>query len=170
VRHPMVDRLATPSVRCMAQLALNRLEACTPDDAPAAGWTAVVGYDGSAATPSVLAHAGRRVGPDGYLIVVHALPLGVSAADAETGRAYAEVARAVLRSIEASVPEGIPHETRIVAGPASKALLETARRCAADEIVLGASAGRAARGAIGRVADTVLRHSERPVTIVPRGA
>lgn len=154
----------------MAQLALNHFEACTRDDAPATLWTAVVGHDGSGAAASVLAHAARRVGPDGHLIVVHALPLGVSAADAETGRAYADVASAVLRSIEASLPEGIPHETRVVAGPASKALLETARRCAADEIVLGASAGRAARGAIGRVADTVLRHSDLPVTIVPRGA
>jgi nucleotide-binding universal stress UspA family protein len=66
------------------------------------------------------------------------------------------------------VPEDIGYETRIVAGPASKALLEAARRYAADEIVLGASSGRAVRGAIGRVADAVLRHSELPVTIVPR--
>jgi len=154
----------------MAQLALNLLEPRARDEAQAPGWIAVVGHDGSAATASLLAHAARRVGPDGYLIVVHALPLGVSAADAESGREYADVARGVLRSIEAALPEGIPHETRIVAGPASKALLEAARRCAADEIVLGASSGRAARGAIGRVADTVLRHSELPVTIVPRGA
>jgi nucleotide-binding universal stress UspA family protein len=118
----------------------------------------------------VLAHAARRAGPDGYLIVVHALPLGVPATDAETGRAYAGRTRAVLRTIEAALPEGTSHETRIVAGPASKALLETADRCGADEIVLGASTGRAARGAIGRVADTVLRRSERPVTIVPQNA
>lgn len=116
----------------------------------------------------MLTHAAHRTGPDGYLIVVHALPLGVSASDTETGRSYAGVARSVLRSIEQAVPDGMPHETRIVAGPAAKALLETARRCGADEIVLGASTGRAARGAIGRVADTVLRHSEIPVTIVPR--
>jgi nucleotide-binding universal stress UspA family protein len=72
--------------------------------------------------------------------------------------------------IEAVLPEGTSYETRIVAEPALKALLETARRRGADEIVLGASASRAARGAVGRVADTALRHSERPVTIVPRGA
>ena len=118
----------------------------------------------------MLAHAARRVGPDGYLVVVHALPLGVSTADAEIGRTYRNVARAVLRSIEAALPEGVSYETRVVAGPASKALLETATRCGADEIVLGAAAGRSVRGAIGRVADTVLRRSEVPVTIVPQSA
>jgi nucleotide-binding universal stress UspA family protein len=74
----------------------------------------------------------------------------------------------VLRSIDEAVPEDTSHETRVVAGPASRALLEAAARYAADEIVLGASTGRAARGAIGRVADAVLRHAEIPVTIVPR--
>jgi nucleotide-binding universal stress UspA family protein len=155
----------------MALLALDRIDERAPGDAALPRrWTAVVGHDGSASAATVLAHAARRAGPDGYLIVVHALPLGVPAPDAETGRAYAGRTRAVLRTIEAALPEGTSHETRIVAGPASKALLETADRCGADEIVLGASTGRAARGAIGRVADTVLRRSERPVTIVPRNA
>jgi nucleotide-binding universal stress UspA family protein len=155
----------------MALLALDRIDERAPGDAALPRrWTAVVGHDGSASAATVLAHAARRAGPDGYLIVVHALPLGVPATDAETGRAYAGRTRAVLRTIEAALPEGTSHETRIVAGPASKALLETADRCGADEIVLGASTGRAARGAIGRVADTVLRRSERPVTIVPRNA
>jgi nucleotide-binding universal stress UspA family protein len=124
----------------------------------------VVGHDGSASAGALLGHAARRVGRDGYLIVVHALPLGVSAG------AYPSAARGVLSSIEAALPEGISYEARVVAGPASRALLETARRSGADEIVLGASAGRAARGGIGRVADTVLARSEVPVTIVPRRA
>ncbi len=132
--------------------------------------TAVVGHDGSATASAVLAHAAGQVGPGGYLIVVHALPAGVPAAAAEIGRAYRSVARAVLRSIEAAVPDGVSYEVRVVAGPASRALLDTAARCGADEIVLGASAGLAARGAIGRVADGVLRHSEVPVTIVPQSA
>ncbi|HET8673069.1 MAG TPA: universal stress protein [Thermoleophilaceae bacterium] len=155
----------------MALPALDQVDYRVRGDAqPARRRTAVVGHDGSATAAAVLTHAARRVGADGYLIVVHALPLGVSVSDAETGRAYASVARAVLRSIEAALPEGTSHETRIVEGPASKALLETAGRCGADEIVLGASPGRAARGAIGRVADSVLRRSELPVTIVPRTA
>lgn len=153
----------------MAQLALNQLDDYMPDDAQATVWTAVVGHDGSAMNAAVIAHAARRVGPDGYLIVVHALPLGLSATDVETS-AYGGMARTVLRSIEVALPEGASYEVRIVEGPASKALLDTARRSGADEILLGASSGRAARGAIGRVADAVLRHSERPVTIVPRGA
>jgi len=153
----------------MAALVLERAEHSVQRDASAPRWTAVVGHDRSSTAGAVLAHAARRTGPDGYLIVVHALPLGVSAGDTETGRSYAGVARSVLQSIEEALPEGLPHEARIVAGPASKALLDTARTCAADEIVLGATTSRAARGAIGRVADTVLRYSELPVTIVPRG-
>jgi nucleotide-binding universal stress UspA family protein len=132
----------------------------------AAGRTAVVGHDGSTAAAEVLAHAAQRVGPEGYLIVVHALPLGVSTAEVRAG--YERVVRSVLRSIEGALPESVSYETRIVAGPASRALLDVARRCEADEIVLGAAARPAARGATGRVSDAVLRHSERPVTIVPR--
>lgn len=158
------------SVLDMALLALDRTGGWPQREAQATPrLTAVVGHDGSAAGAAVLAHAARRVGRDGHLIVVHALPLGVPVADAEAG-AYASVAHALLRSIEAALPDGVSHETRIVAGPASRALLETAGRSGAEEIVLGASAGRLARGAIGRVADAVLRHSQLPVTIVPRGA
>jgi nucleotide-binding universal stress UspA family protein len=165
----MVERLVAPSVRHMAQLALNPLGDHVLGDAQASAWTAVVGHDGSATNAGVISHAARRVGPDGYLIVVYALPLGVSATDVETS-SYAGLARAVLRTIEAALPEDVSYEVRIVAGPASKALLDAARRAGADEIVLGASSGRAARGAVGRVADAVLRRSDRPVTIVPRGS
>jgi nucleotide-binding universal stress UspA family protein len=152
----------------MAQLELDHLDDCIRGDAQAPARTAVVGHDGSAAGALVIGHAARCVGSDGYLVVVHALPLGVSATDAETS-SYAHLARTVLRSVEAALPEDVSYEVRIVAGPASKALLDAARRCGADEIVLGASSGRAARGAIGRVADAVLRGSELPVTVVPRG-
>jgi nucleotide-binding universal stress UspA family protein len=133
-------------------------------------WIAVVGHDGSAAAAAALAHAARRVAPDGYLVVVHALPVWLSVGETEMARTYASVARSLLRSIDAVLRDSVSHETRIVTGPASQALLETARRYGADEIVLGAAGGRAARGAIGRVADAVLRRSERPVTIVPRPA
>lgn len=163
----MVDLLVTRSVMRMGQLALGHLDDCMPRDAHPQASTAVVGHDGSATGAAVIRHAARRVGSDGYLIVVHALPLGVAATDLETS-SYRGLARAVLRSLETGLPEDVAYEVRIVAGPASKALLDAARRCGADEIVLGASRGRAARGAIGRVADAVLRHSELPVTIVPR--
>lgn len=132
-----------------------------------AGWTAVVGHDGSDFAAAVLAHAARRVGPEGYLVVVHALPLGTLAAEAHTGRTYARIVRSVLRSIEAALPEGVSYETRIVSGSASQALLDSARRCEADEIVLGVATGRALRGAVGRVSAAVLRQADCPVTIVP---
>lgn len=152
----------------MTLLALDPIDPTAGAPDTRVGRTVVVGHDGSAAAGAVVAYAGRRAGAGGYLIVVHALPLGVSPDQAEPSRSYGDRARFVLRNIENALAEDVPHEARIVAGPASKALVDVARRCDADEIVLGASTGRAARGAIGRVADSVLRHSDRPVTIVPR--
>ena len=154
---------------CMAQLALDNIHDRAQDTVQTPALTAVVGYDGSPAGAAVISHAARRVGSDGYLIVVHGLPLGVSASDVESS-SYRGLARALLRSIEAALPEHVSYELRIVTGPASRALLDAAGRSGADEIVLGASRGRVARGAIGRVADAVLRHAALPVTIVPRSA
>jgi nucleotide-binding universal stress UspA family protein len=134
---------------------------------PACRPIVVVGHDGSRAGAAVVAHAAQRAAAGGYLIVVHALPLGVSPADLDGQHTYTGAVASLLDSVEAALPEGACHETRVVAGPASKALLEVAQRHDAHEIVLGASAGRAARGAIGRVSDAVLRRADRPVTIVP---
>jgi nucleotide-binding universal stress UspA family protein len=153
----------------MAQMAIENIHDRAQDAAQTPALTAVVGYDSSATGGAVISHAARRVGPGGYLIVVHALPLGVSASDVESS-AYRGLTRTLLWSIEAALPEDVSYELRIVTGPASRALLDAAGRSGADEIVLGASRGRAARGAIGRVADAVLRHAALPVTIVPRGA
>lgn len=136
--------------------------------APPTGLTVVVGHDGSPAGMAVVAQAARRAGPGGYVIVVHALPLGVSPEDVERDRGYVGVVTSLLASVDPSGPDGPSYETRVVVGPASKALLETAQRYDADEIVLGAAANRRARGAIGRVSDAVLRNSTSPVTIVPR--
>jgi nucleotide-binding universal stress UspA family protein len=142
-----------------------------PDRRPGAarprGRTVVVGHDGSPAGMAVVGHAARRAGPGGYVIVVHALPLGVSPEDLERDGDYVEVVSSLLDSVDPSDPDGPSYETRVVVGPASQALLETAQRYNADEIVLGAAANRRARGAIGRVSDAVLRNSTSPVTIVP---
>ena len=143
----------------------NELHHC--GEQPACRPIVVVGHDGSRAGALVVAHAAKRAAPGGYLIVVHALPLGVSPADLDGRQPYTGTVASLLDSVEAALPDGACHEMRIVAGPASKALLEAGQRHDADEIVLGASAGRAARGAIGRVSDAVLRRSDRPVTIVP---
>jgi nucleotide-binding universal stress UspA family protein len=151
----------------MAPQTLDQRQECRYGKDVACGPTVVVGHDGSLAGAAVLAHAARRAGRDGHLIVVHALPLGVSPVDVDHHDGYTDAVSSLLESVEAALPDGACYEARVVAGPASKALLEAARRHHADEIVLGASAGRAARGAIGRVSDAVLRRSDRPVTIVP---
>jgi nucleotide-binding universal stress UspA family protein len=127
----------------------------------------VVGHDGSAAGMALVAYAARQAGPRGYVIVVHALPLGMSPDDLEHGGDYASLMSSLLESVDASFRDGASYEMRLVVGPASKALLDAAQRYEADEIVLGAAANRRARGAIGRVADAVLRHANSPVTIVP---
>ena len=161
-----------PYARTFRHMALLELDRIAKPAAPAAdagrGWTAVVGHDGSDADAATLAGAARRASHAGYLIVVHALPLGVSPA-AFDGELYASAVRAVLGSIERGLPDGVSHETRIVAGPASLALVEAARRYRADEIVVGISPWRAGRGSLGPVASSLLSLSERPVTIVTRG-
>jgi len=133
---------------------------------PESGRTVVVGHDGSAAGMAAVAFAGRRAGPRGHVIVVHALPLGVPPEAVERGN-YASAVASLLREIEGSVPDGPSYETRVVVGLASKAVLDAAQRSSADEIVLGAAANRRARGAIGRVSEAVLRQADTPVTIVP---
>jgi nucleotide-binding universal stress UspA family protein len=150
----------------MASLTLDRTaERCSSTD-PAGGQTVVVGHDGSAAGMALVAHAARQAGPHGYVVVVHALPLGMSLDDLEQGGDYASLISSLLESVDGSLRDGPSYETRVVMGPASKALLDAAQRYEADEIVLGAAANRRARGAIGRVADAVLRHASSPVTIV----
>src|SRR5690242_12201934 len=115
----------------MAQMALEQTERSGRSEAAApVGWTAVVGHDGSDSAEAVLAHAARRVGPEGFLVVVHALP------------------------------ERVSYETRIASGSASQALLDSARRCEADQIVLGVATGRALHGAVGRVSGAVLRQAQ----------
>lgn len=127
----------------------------------------MVGHDGSAAGMALVAHAARQAGPDGYVIVVHALPLGVSLDDVEQGGDYATLISSLLENVDGSFRDRPSYETRLVVGPASKALLDAAQRYDADEIVLGAVANRRVRGGVGRVADAVLRHANCPVTIVP---
>jgi len=150
----------------MASLTVERMPDRHRGVAPASGLTVVVGHDGSPAGTAVVGHAARRAGPGGYVIIVHALPLGVSPADLERDGGYVGVVSSLLDSVDPSGPDGPSYETRVVVGPASKALLETAQRYDADEIVLGAAANRRARGAVGRVSAAVLRNSTSPVTIV----
>jgi nucleotide-binding universal stress UspA family protein len=151
----------------MASLTLDRAAERCRTAVPVRGLTVVAGHDGSTTGMAVVAHAARRAGAGGYVIVVHALPLGVSPEDVESHGTYAGMISSLLDSVDGSVADGASYETRVVVGPASKALLEAAQRYDADEIVLGAAANRRARGAIGRVADAVLRQSNAPVTIVP---
>lgn len=151
----------------MASPTLDRTpDRCFSAD-PVSGLTVVVGHDGSSAGIAVVAHAARRAGAGGFVIVVHALPLGVLPEHVEPGGSYASMISSLLDSVDGSFADGPSHETRVVVGPASKALLEAAQRHEADEIILGATANRRARGAIGRVSDAVLRQSNSPVTIVP---
>jgi nucleotide-binding universal stress UspA family protein len=151
----------------MATPILDRAPERCPNVDRVRGLTVVTGHDGSTTGMAVVAHAARRAGAGGYVIVVHALPLGVSPEDVEPDGSYASMISSLLDSVDGSSADGPSYETRVVVGPASKALLEAAQRYDADEIVLGAAANRRARGAIGRVSDAVLRKSSCPVTIVP---
>ena len=123
----------------MALLELDHTaQVSTPAAETGRGWTVVVDHDGSDADRATLAHAARRAAQTGYLIVVHAFPIGVSPA-ASNGALYASAVASVLGSIERALPDGIAYETRIVTGPASEALVDAAERYRADEIVVGVS-------------------------------
>ena len=96
------------------------------------GLIAVVAHDRSPAAAEVLAHAALRAGPNGRVVVVHALPAG------ESWASYAEAVNAVLASIESTLPTGMSYEIRVVAGLESAALQDAASRSDADVIILGA--------------------------------
>ncbi len=66
--------------------------------------------------------------------------------------------------------DGIPHELVLIEGDARSALLDTVHDRNVDLLVVGSRGhGPVGRLLLGSVATSVVQHSDRPVTIVPRG-
>jgi nucleotide-binding universal stress UspA family protein len=84
--------------------------------------------------------------------------------------------REIERALRALVPRdaeelGIStHVTIVDGGQSGEAIVQAAERLRVDAIVLGSHGrGGVARAAVGSVSETVLRHTRRPVLVVPVG-
>jgi nucleotide-binding universal stress UspA family protein len=107
-------------------------------DRPAVEKVIVVGFDGSAEGKEAIAGAASRVGPDGRLIIVCAIP--AVEGDPSHPDGYEEATEALLAAVNSPLFAGIDYEIRIVAGPPARALVDVARRHHAAEIVIGEAA------------------------------
>jgi nucleotide-binding universal stress UspA family protein len=134
----------------------------------------VVGYDGSGPARAAVSYAAERVGPGGRLFVVHATgplatwlgapeELAVSEDRADHGRALLD--ELMLEAGSALIDTD--YELVLVPGPAAEALVHTARRHQADEIVLGSRGGGRVGTLLGSVARQVLHTADRPVVVIP---
>ena len=121
---------------------------------------AVIGYDGSDTSKAALAHAARRIGGEGRLVIVHA---------AEAPRMGAPRRDSVFDEIDAELLLGARYETELVGGAPARALIEAARDRRAAEIYVGARQFGLISGGLGRVCRAVLEEADRPVTVVPPG-
>jgi nucleotide-binding universal stress UspA family protein len=93
----------------------------------------VVGYDGSANGRLVVEGAARRVGPNGRLIIVHAL----QRAGADLAERYDEICQQMLDELDPAVLDGIDYELRVVNERPATALMEVAVHTNAEAIVIG---------------------------------
>lgn len=134
----------------------------------------VVGYDGSEPARAAVTYAADRVGPDGRLTIVHATgPLAswlgapeemlVTEDRAERGRALLD--ELMLEAGNALIDTD--YELVMVPGPAAEALVHTAQRHDADEIVLGSRGMGRLGSVLGSVAQHVLHTADRPVVVIP---
>ena len=134
----------------------------------------VVGYDGSEPARAAAEYAADRVGPGGRLFIVHATgPVATWVGAAEemvvsedrAGRGRALLDELMLEDGNALIDTD--YELVLVPGPAPEALVRTAQRHDADEIVLG-SRGEGRLGTLlGSVAQQVLHTADRPVVVIP---
>jgi hypothetical protein len=102
----------------------------------------VVGCSGSASCKAALAHAGRRAGANGRVLVVRAL--GDVAARRRDGvqldpSRYLEETSSLVDAVRSVLPGGTRTEIRLVAASPAEALADAARHHATRELVIGAS-------------------------------
>ncbi len=134
--------------------------------------TILVAVDGSVDATAALRHAATLARDQhAKLIVLTVVPSSapvpstgvVVLSAAENDAAYARV----LREAVDPLPQDIGVETRIGRGRPAGRILETARDCGCDLIVMGAHGhGRLHHALIGSVSDAVLRGSDVPVLLM----
>ena len=134
----------------------------------------LVGYDGSEEARAAFINAIERAGPDDEIFVVHAQ----GAVSTWLGTPYYD--RAVegsiqagerlfedLRRLAATSPASVRFELH--EGSPAEVLARIAALREVDQIVVGSRGGRL-RAAVGSVSRAILRSTDRPVLVVPRGA
>lgn len=135
--------------------------------------TTLVGYDGSETAKAALAYAARRVGPDGKLVVAHAVTTPTPFIETDY---YDEALRRARERGEEFMSEvgaiagGVTAELRVTEGPPARTLVELARETGADEIVIGSRGFGTGRAVLGSVSHALLHEADRPVVILTRRA
>jgi nucleotide-binding universal stress UspA family protein len=137
----------------------------------------VVGYDGSEEARSAVAHAARRAGKDGRVVVVYAFGPPPDWFGAPNYQHVLEDHRARGQAVlDALVLEGAgelidtDYSLELVDGRPGEALVAVASAEDADEIVVGSRGFGRVRAALGSVSQDVLHHADRPVVVIPHEA
>ena len=134
----------------------------------------IIGYDGSEPARAAVEYASDRIGPGGRIYIVHAtgpLATWLGAADEmlvtedHAGRGRAVLDDLILEAGNALIDTD--YELVLVPGPAAEALVHTAKRHEADEIVLGSRGEGRLGSLLGSVAQQVLHTADRPVVVIP---
>jgi nucleotide-binding universal stress UspA family protein len=134
----------------------------------------VVGLDGSAESTTALRWAAAALAPDGCLQAVHALaPTGELAFDAALGDSVAlrhQVERELAETWLAPIAGHDVHvRPTVVEDSVATGLIALADEVDADGIVVGHHPeARFGPQVVGHVTADLLRHSDRPVIVVPR--
>jgi len=128
--------------------------------------------DNSLAALDVAAQIARD--NDGMLLLLHVVPMIVPATDmpvyVDIYKGQEEAAREKLREIAAKRLLGFPHQILTHMGEPAGSILSTARREAADLIVMATHGRRGfSRVLLGSIAEMVLRNAPCPVLCVRRG-
>jgi nucleotide-binding universal stress UspA family protein len=128
--------------------------------------------DNSLAALDVAAQIARD--NDGMLLLLHVVPMIVPATGmpvyVDIYKGQEEAAREKLKEIAAKKLRGFPHQILIHMGEPAGSILSTARREAADLIVMATHGRRGfSRVLLGSIAEMVLRNAPCPVLCVRRG-
>jgi len=134
--------------------------------------TLIVGYDRSSESQAALRAAIERAGPDDTVTVVHGYaPVSGWIAFPYYGEAVVEAqstARDVLEdAARIAEDSGVEVTLEMFEGAPAQVLRSIASQRRAREIIVGTRALGVVRGALGSVAQELIRTADRPVLVVP---
>lgn len=137
--------------------------------------TVVVGYDGSAAARCAVAYAVWLAG-GGRVVLVHAHEAAPSRATSHWRELLDADQEAGRRAMLEAAPEEVPAlrdaawEARLETGAPAHAIAQVAREVDAVAIVVGSRGFVSGVDRLGSVSSELVRHADRPVTVIPPGA